>query len=98
MGLYKGRVNPLNILSLRKLNRIPPTFSKIYLKDFFNSRDLDRWIYLNLDGRYCLKDVSIIDNNRIVSVVAVGLENAAEMTMLTLACPHLHSAKIVLSK
>jgi len=77
MGLYKGKINPLNILSIRKINRIPPNFSKIYLKDFTHWRDLDNWIYLNLDGRYCIKPSTIVDNNRIVSVIAVGLENSS---------------------
>jgi len=98
MGIYKGRVNPLNLLSMRRINRIPPNFTKIYLKDFLNYRELDRWIYLNLDGRYCIKKSTIVDENRVIFVFEVGLENPAEMSMLTLACPHLQGVKLISSK
>ena len=51
MGISKGKVNPLNVLNVRRLNRIPPNFAKIHLKDFFDIQKLDSWIYLNLDSR-----------------------------------------------
>jgi len=98
MGIYKGRINHLNLLSVRRINRVPPNFTKIYLKDFLNFRELDRWIYLNLDGRYCIKKSTIVDENRVVFAVEVGLESPAEMSMLTLACPHLQGVKLISSK
>ena len=62
MGLYKGKINPLNLLSVRRLNRIPPNFTRFYLKELVDYRSLDRWIYLNLDGRYCVKKCFWVSN------------------------------------
>jgi hypothetical protein len=98
MGLYKGKINPLNLLSVRRLNRIPPNFTRFYLKELVDYRSLDRWIYLNLDGRYCVKKSTVIDNNRIGLAIEVGLEKPSELTLLTLACPHLQGTKFILSK
>ena len=49
MGIYKNDVNPLNVLGMRRLNRIPPNFTKFQIKTFVDIRELDRWIYLNLN-------------------------------------------------
>jgi hypothetical protein len=87
MGISKGKVNPLNVLNVRRLNRIPPNFAKIHLKDFFDIQKLDSWIYLNLDSRYCVRKTSVISDNKLITVVEVGVEEARELSMLTLACP-----------
>lgn len=90
MALVRGRVNPLNLLSMRRLKRIPPNFSKIQLKGFFDTRELDKWIYINLDSRYCIRKATVVDDNKLTTVIEVGIEDAKELTMLTLACPLLH--------
>jgi hypothetical protein len=87
MGISKGKVNPLNVLNLRRLNKIPPNFAKIHLKNFFDIQRLDSWIYLNLDSRYCIRKASIIEDNKLITVVEVGIEDAKEITMMSLACP-----------
>jgi hypothetical protein len=93
MGISKGRANPLNVLSMRRLNRIPPNFTKIQLKNFFEVKELDNWIYLNLDSRYCVRKTSIVDDNKLTTAVEVGIEDAKEVSMLTLACPLLHKIR-----
>jgi hypothetical protein len=93
MGISKGRANPLNVLSMRRLNRIPPNFTKIQLKNFFEMKELDNWIYLNLDSRYCVRKASIVDDNKLTTAVEVGIEDAKEVSMLTLACPLLHKIR-----
>jgi hypothetical protein len=90
MALVRGRVNPLNVLSMRRLKRIPPNFSKIQLKGFFDLKELDKWIYINLDSRYCIRKTTIVDENKLTTAIEVGFEDAKELTMLTLACPLLH--------
>jgi hypothetical protein len=90
MGLQKGRINPLNLLSMRRLNRIPPNFTKLQLKSFFDIKELDKWIYLNLESRYCVRKATMVVDNKLTTGVEVGVEDARELTMLTLACPLLH--------
>jgi hypothetical protein len=93
MGISKGRANPLNVLSMRRLNRIPPNFTKIQLRDFFETKELDSWIYLNLDSRYCVRKTAIVVDNKLTTAVEVGIEDAKEVSMLTLACPLLHKIR-----
>jgi hypothetical protein len=95
MGLYKGTVNPLNVLGVRRLNRMPPNFTKIHLKNFFDTKSLENWIYLNLNSRFCIKKSTAIDNNKLITVIEVGIEDAKELSMLTLACPILSNATLV---
>lgn len=90
MAISKGKVNPLNVLSMRRLNRIPPNFSKLVIKKFVDIRELDKWIYLNLDSRYCVRKCSIVDDNKLSTAIEIGIEDAKELSMLSLACPILH--------
>jgi hypothetical protein len=90
MGLSKGTANPLNVLNMRRLKRIPPNFTKLQLKGFFDIKELDKWIYLNLDSRYCIRKSTAVDDNKLTTVIEVGIEDGKELTMLSLACPLLH--------
>lgn len=90
MAISKGRVNPLNVLSMRRLDRIPPNFGKLIIKRFLDIRELDKWIYLNLDSRYCIRKCSIVDGNKLTTAIEIGVEDAKELSMLSLACPLLH--------
>ena len=90
MAISKGRVNPLNVLSIRRLDRIPPNFSKLQIKKMLDIRELDKWIYLNLDSRYCIRKCTIVDDNKLTTAIEIGVEDAKELSMLSLACPLLH--------
>ena len=90
MAISKGRVNPLNVLGARRLNRIPPNFSKLLIKKFIDARELDKWIYLNLDSRYCIRKCTFVDDNKLTTGIEIGIEDAKELSMLSLACPLLH--------
>ena len=90
MAISKGRVNPLNVLGARRLNRIPPNFSKLLIKKFIDTKELDKWIYLNLDSRYCIRKCTIVDDNKLTTGIEIGIEDAKELSMLSLACPVLH--------
>jgi hypothetical protein len=91
MALTRGRANALNLLGMRKLNRMPPNFSKMILRDQVNTKLIDLWIYQNLDQRYCLrKTTGIDDQNKMVTRYEVGFEEPKELTMFSLGCPHLH--------
>ena len=90
MGIYKNDVNPLNVLGMRRLNRIPPNFTKFQIKTFVDIRELDRWIYLNLNSRYCVKKSTAVVDNKLTTIIEVGIEDPKEIPMMTLACPHLN--------
>ena len=90
MAISKRRVNPLNVLSMRRLDRIPPNFSKLQIKKMLDIRELDKWIYLNLDSRYCIRKCTIVDDNKLTTAIEIGVEDAKELSMLSLACPLLH--------
>lgn len=90
MGIYKNDVNPLNVTGMRKLNRIPPNFTKFQVKKFVDIRELDRWIYLNLNSRYCVKKSTAVVDNKLTTIIEVGIEDPKEVSMMTLACPLLH--------
>ena len=90
MGIYKNDVNPLNVLGMRRLNRIPPNFTKFQIKNFIDIKELDRWIYLNLNSRYCVKKSTAVVDNKLTTIIEVGIEDPKEVSMMTLACPHLN--------
>jgi hypothetical protein len=90
MGVSKGKVNPLNAVGMRRLKRIPPNFSKLLIKNFIDTKELDKWIYLNLDSRYCIRKAAIVDDNKLTTAIEVGIEDGKELTMLSLACPLLY--------
>jgi hypothetical protein len=90
MGIYKNDVNPLNVLGMRRLNRIPPNFTKFQIKTFVDIRELDKWIYLNLNSRYCVKKSTAVVDNKLTTIIEVGIEDPKEISMMTLACPHLN--------
>ena len=90
MGIYKNDVNPLNVLGMRRLNRIPPNFTRFQVKKFVDMRELDKWIYLNLNSRYCVKKSTAVVDNKLTTIIEVGIEDPKEVSMMTLACPHLN--------
>lgn len=90
MGIYKNDVNPLNVLGMRRLNRIPPNFTRFQVKKFIDMRELDRWIYLNLNSRYCVKKSTAVVENKLTTIIEVGIEDPKEISMMTLACPYIN--------
>ena len=92
MALYKGRVNPLNVVGQRKLSHIPPHFSVLTVANIRQQDNIDRWIYNNLNSRYCVKLTQSLDDKRkIIDICEIGIEDSREITMLGLACPFLQN-------
>lgn len=89
------KVNPLNVLDMRRLNFIPPHFScmTLELSTFWDERikKIDQWIYQHLNSRYCIKTVQTLDSERkIVIKYVLGVEESKELTLMTLKCPYLN--------
>ena len=90
MALVRSRVNPLNVLGLRRLNFIPPHFAKMSSRSISEFDKIDRWIYSKLDSRFCVKKSYILDDsNKLVEVLEIGVEDPKELSMLTLGCPYI---------
>jgi hypothetical protein len=89
MALGKGSVNPLNILGARRLTYIPQHFAKMIVKT--HSIDaIDAWIYHNLDSRYSItKSLKVDSSNKMLEIQEIGVEDAKELTILSLTCPYL---------
>jgi hypothetical protein len=90
MSLIKGSVNPLNVLGVRRLSYMPKHFARMTINDELNSDRIDAWVYQNLDSRYAIvKSLKIDSNNKMIEVQELGVEDAKELTILSLSCPYL---------
>jgi uncharacterized protein (DUF1786 family) len=90
MSLSKGSVNPLNVLEARRLTFIPKHFTRMRFTDEIWTEKIDVWVYQNLDSRYAIvKSLQLDSNNKMVEIVELGVEDAKELTILSLSCPHL---------
>lgn len=91
MSLSRGTVNPLSVLKMRRLSFIPEHFTQISIKGSTDIKMLDQWINYNLNSRYAIKKtVALDDSNRVTDAIVIGMEDPAEITMLTLGCPIMH--------
>lgn len=91
MALVRGRVNPLNVLGLRRLSHIPPHFAKMSTAKTDKLEQLNNWIYSRLDSRYCIRKAFVLDQNKkLVEVLEIGVEDPKELSMFTLGCTHLY--------
>ena len=90
MSLVKGSVNPLNVLSARRLHYMPKHFAVMSISETYQIDMIDTWIYQNLDSRYAItKSLKVDPNNKLVEIHEIGVEDAKELTMLSLSCPYL---------
>jgi hypothetical protein len=90
MSLIKGSVNPLNVLGVRRLSYMPKHFARMTINDELNSDRIDAWVYQNLDSRYTIvKSLKIDSNNKMIEIQELGVEDAKELTILSLSCPYL---------
>lgn len=79
--LKHGIINPLNALEIRRLDFCPPHFTRVTLESLWcDLRDIDDWIYTNLEHRYSISAVSV--NNQ--EHVEIGFENENEASMFGL--------------
>ena len=83
-------INPLDVLSKRKLSFMLTHFSKTQLKPFEKLDDVEKWIRIKLKGRYCLAKLPSIDKDgHLKTFTFVGFEDQKEITYFMLACPYL---------
>jgi hypothetical protein len=91
MSILKGKVNPLNALELRITPTILPHFKTVnvpYRHDNIKTIDeINRWIYLNLSGRYCIDMHSSNNNNNDQTNYSftIGFEDPRDLTVFLLS-------------
>jgi hypothetical protein len=89
MSLKRGSVNALNVLGVRRLSYIPEHFSTMIISDQVSSDKIDSWVYQNLDSRYSIiKSLKLDASNKMVEIHELGVEDAKELTILSLSCPY----------
>ena len=89
MALVRGSVNPLNVLGARRLSFIPKHFATMTIKAV-NTDKIDSWVYQNLNSRYSIvKSLQLDSSNKMVEIHELGVEDAKELTILSLSCPYL---------
>ena len=92
MSLAKGKINPLNVFSHRRLEQMPIHFQTVaFPLDKSYVEKIDHWIYYNLNSRYCIKTRTGYKDKRNTNMLEIGIEDSRELTMLILACPFLSS-------
>jgi len=90
--MRKNKINPLNVLELRRVEF--PAKHFVYCEEKFNPsslKNLDHWIYHNLNGRYYIGKSIALVNNTIDYVIKIGFEEHKELSFFKLACPYLVS-------
>jgi len=66
---------------------MPRHFSKMTVKAEIVTA-LDSWVYQNLDSRYAIvKNLKLDSENKLVEIHELGVEDAKELTILSLSCP-----------
>ncbi len=88
--MIKGKINPLNVLDVRKVDFCPPYFETTSFALRYNiTSALDEWITSNCNGRYFIgRSVQLVDD-QITTSMKVGFESPSELSYFLLACPHL---------
>jgi hypothetical protein len=84
-------LNALDVLNQRKVDFMPPQFSKMKVSDNeWQDSTIEDWIRNKLKGRFYYQKIpSIGTDGRVKSSSYVGFEDHKELTYFMLACPHL---------
>jgi hypothetical protein len=91
MALKNGKVNPLNALDLRKVSFPAHHFYYTQLPKYTPAlvRQVDAWIYNNLNSRYYIGQGLDLLDNVFVFTTKIGFESEKELSFFRLACPYL---------
>lgn len=91
MSLKTGKVNALNALELRKVSFPAHHFHYTLLPKYTPTfhKNIDNWIYANLNSRYYVGQAVDLIDNTVVYVTKIGFEQEKELSFFKLACPHL---------
>jgi hypothetical protein len=95
MLLKTGKLNPLNVLGFRLLEKTPKHFCSINVDVSCDSQSLKRWIFNNLKSRFTVNSQLVITKeNRMMETMKIGFEDPRESTLFMLKCPYLENRRI----
>ncbi len=79
------KINPLNFFG-RRTKVLPPHFitTSIFASEYQTTL-IDKWIYENCHGRYCMIKTSEWIKDRMRPKVTIGFENPSDLTLLALS-------------
>ena len=85
------KVNPFNVLDIRKVEFCPPYFETVTVNTKYNFVEaIKDWINYNCTGRYYIGQTVELDSNDSITIsIKVGFEEKKELSYFMLACPHL---------
>lgn len=91
MSLRAGKVNPLNVLGLRRVQFPAHHFYYTCIPKYNVNlqKTIDWWIYQNLNSRYYIGQGIDLLENTIVYITKIGFEQEKELSFFRLACPHI---------
>jgi hypothetical protein len=91
MALKNGKINPLNVLGIRKVDFPAKHFHFTFIPKYSPSmqKAIDAWIYSNLNSRYYVGKSLLLVDNSIVHGIKVGFEQEKELSFFNLACPNI---------
>jgi hypothetical protein len=89
MALKHGKVNPLNVLGIRRVDFPAHHFVYTELPKYSPHvvNKVDLWINQNLNSRYYVGQYIGLIDNTIVFTTRIGFENEKELSFFKLACP-----------
>jgi hypothetical protein len=91
MAIKNGKPNPLNYFSMRRVSVPAQHFHYTNYGKYSPTllRNLDQWIYNNLNSRYYIGQDLELDkaSNSITYVTRIGFEQEKELSFFKLACP-----------
>jgi hypothetical protein len=89
MSLANGTINPLNVLGIRKINFMPDTFHKIQMpENYITTEFLEHWIEYNLNSRYSITRITVLDTYGLCEKVVVGFEDEKDLTVFCISYPN----------
>lgn len=94
MKIKKGILNPLNVLDIRYVQKIPKHFTSIMVELSCDEKTIKRWIYNNLSSRFnVVKDLVVLDNNLMTELTKISFEDKRESSLFILKCPYLENRR-----
>jgi len=87
MSLRAGKVNPLNVLGLRRVQFPAHHFhyTNHYKYSPFIVKTVNQWIYNNMNGRYFIGQGIELAENQFIYITKIGFEQEKELSYFRLA-------------
>ncbi len=85
----KNKINPLNVLEVRRVEFCPPYFETIVINPTYNlSKALEEWIYENCSSRFYVGNtIELGESTPFKQKIKIGFENPSELSYFMIACP-----------